>query len=174
MSVIVLMSHGTILNDNYYWYLSGAVNKNFKYVTGADIVSAIQQYVKGHVVVILLSCYSGHSTASSLAARIRALDASLTGENSVSLITSTDGLSESGFFNSSEYIAYDFFSVGVARSIANNPTLTVSELGSLTKSNTAAFLAEHKAIYGTSSIGMNPNPIVQLFISDKAKDLVVF
>ncbi len=175
VSVIVLMSHGTILKDNYYWYLSGGVNKNFKYVTGADIVSAIQQYVKGHVVVILLSCYSGASTpASSLAARIRALDASLTGENSVSLITSTDGITESGYFNSSEYIAYDFFSVGVARSIANNPTLTVSELGSLTKSNTAAFLAEHKAIYGTSSIGMNPNPIVQLFISDKAKDLVVF
>lgn len=109
VNILITLSHGVLANGEYRWSLES----RGRYVTGTQFALYLYRYAKGHTLWNAISCNSGNSlTSNSLIQRVRSVDAMLTGDQSLSVITSTDARSVSGYLNTVDTIAVEFFSQG--------------------------------------------------------------
>ncbi len=191
VSFIYLLSHGTYKDGSYVWHLYS--HSGGAYVSASTIMSAMKG-VKGHVVLIIPSCYSGgdETIPSTLTYMVRAADRAAADGTSYSAIFASDGLVRASFFNTAESRSYDFFTYSMCKALGWNYMsdasvllagdqngdgyVTVSELASATKSLTTKTLEEYFDTYGTSSYYGPPSKSqnVTYYVSPKAADLAIF
>lgn len=192
VSFIYLLSHGTYSDGSYVWHLYGSGTKGAT-VSASTIISAMKG-VKGHVVLVIPSCYSGgdETIPSTLTYMVRAADQAAADGTSYSGIFASDGLTRASFFDTAESRSYDFFTysmckalgwdylagsaVGLAADKDSDGYVTISELASTTKSLTAETLEAYFKTYGSSSYFGPPSKSqnVTYYVSPDAASLAIF
>lgn len=192
VSVIYLLAHGTYKDGVYHWHLYGT-GKTSASVPASTIISAMKK-VKGNVVLVIPSCYSGgdENIPSTLTYMVRAADRDAAEGTSYSGIFASDGLSRASFFNTDESRSYDFFSYSMCKALGWNYMtdsaislaadkdgdgyVTISELASTTKSLTAQTLEDYFDVYGSSAYfgPDSKSQNVTYYVSPDAASLAIF
>jgi uncharacterized protein YjdB len=192
VSVIYMLSHGTMSGSTYRWHLQGRGSKA-TYVSGSQIVSAMKE-IEGNVVLVICSCYSGgdENNSSSVPGMVRAADRAAADGTSYSVICANDGMHKSSFVDTIEHRSYDFFSHAFCQSLGWNLVtdssmsvrgdkdgdgyVTVSELANSAKSITIDEIDAYIEKYG--SVGFNGadtrTQVATYYISPEAGDLAIF
>ena len=192
VSVIYLLSHGTIKNGDYVWMLYGSGSKSV-YVSFSTILSAIKG-IKGNVLILIPSCYSGgdENNSSTLTYKVRAADQAAGEGTSYSAVFASDGLVRASFFDTAEGHSYDFYTYSLCKALGwdylkgSSATLagdkdgdgyvTVSEFAATTKTLTGQALEDYFATYGSSSY-FGPDSKYQnvtYYVSPDAASLAIF
>ena len=192
VSVIYMLSHGTISGSTYRWHLTGTGQKA-TYVSGSQIVSAMKK-IEGNVVLVICSCYSGgdENNASSVPGMVRAADSAAPEGTSYSVICANDGMHKSSYVDTIENRSYDFFSHAFCQSLGWNLLsdssmnirgdkngdgyVTVTELAESARAITIDEIDAYIEKYG--SVGFfGPDTLTQVatyYISPTAADMAVF
>lgn len=191
VSVIYLMSHGTYKDNHFRWHFSGG-GKSLEYISGEDLVNAITG-IKGHVVVLVCSCYSGgeDSDITTLPGLFRAADVAAPKGSSYSVICANDKAHKASYVDTVEDRSYDFYTRSLCKSLGwdmlgdasmtlmgdanKDGKVTVSELISSTKKITSADIADYIAVYGDVALNGAPGGYQEVngYISPNAKNLVI-
>ena len=202
VTVVYLLSHGVVKNGTYRWYLSGTEKSGGPYLTSSQIVSALSG-IKGHVLLILTSCYSGgfanNVDASSLT--LAAAQEELTGmvmasdkggdsDSSLSLICSNTDSMKSSYVKTAAARSYEFFSLAVTRAFGRDMRtrersapgadsdgdgyVTLDEFADFTVRDTRERIDEYIGEYGSTGFVGNAGQTARGYISASAKDTVLF
>ena len=192
VSVIYVMTHGVIKNGEFCWYLKGSGSKG-TYVYASQVMPSIQK-IKGNVVLMVLSCYSGGSdqNPNNLTGMMRQADEAAGEGGSYSVVCASDGTKRASYSNTAEKKAYDFFTLGICESLGwdfrsgaetdlradlnGDGKVSIEELAAATAAITSEECQAYLKKYGSSSY-WGPTDKRQdpsYYVSPKARNLNIF
>lgn len=117
VSLVYIITHGNLNNGNFRWQLTGHGKKTV-WLYPQDVMNALST-IKGDVVLVVLSCYSGGDVENTgnLTNMIRTLDGKASDGTSYSVICASDGTKRASYANTAESFSYDFFTYGLCQSL---------------------------------------------------------
>jgi len=194
VSVIYIITHGNLNNGEFRWHLKGSGSKSV-WLYPSEVMGALAN-IRGDVVLVVLSCYSGGDVEQegTLQNMIRDLDNGGGIGTSYSVICSTDGSTRSSYVDTTAAYSYDFFTYGLCMSLGWDMTtsteaavsadtngdgyITLKEFAKATQVFTKEECERFVDEYGTSGYwgpkDTEKTQNVQYYLSGKANDLKVF
>ena len=117
VSLVYIITHGNLNNGNFRWLLTGH-GKTAVWMYPQDVMNALST-IKGDVVLVVLSCYSGGDVENpgNLTNMIRSLDNKAGDGTSYSVICASEGTKRASYANTAESFSYDFFTYGLCQSL---------------------------------------------------------
>jgi len=192
VSLVYIITHGNLNNGNFRWLLTGHGEKSV-WLYPQDVMNALST-IKGDVVLMVLSCYSGGDVENpgNLTNMIRELDNKAKDGTSYSVICASDGTKRASYANTAESFSYDFFTYGLCQSLGwdmrtstaaatsadanGDGRITIKELAQSTKVITHEECARFIAKYGKTGYWGPPSADqdVSYYLSPDAGDVTMF
>jgi hypothetical protein len=185
ISVLYLLSHGTIVNGQYRWLVAGSK----EYITEADLTSVLED-INGKVVLMLVSCRAGQyleeyttsEAAASLKGVISSVNGSRPGNAHINIIAANTYELRGAYTDAVKEQAFDFFSRVFNEALGwdqlngasldhlpadanGDGVVSMQELAEYLAQNLPLVLQQHLGQYGSQSVLNTPQQNVNYYLT---------
>ena len=192
ISVLYLLSHGTIVNGQYRWLIEGSR----EYITEADLTGVLE-HIEGKVVLVMVSCRSGQyleeyvtsGAVASLKGVLTTMNGSRPGSEHINVITSNTNELRGAYTDATKDQSFDFFSRVFNEALGwdqlnqkpyekvfsdtnGDGKVTLEELVNYIDSHYQKSVYDYVDKYGEDSIEKNKDQQIEYYLTDP--DLVIY